>query len=80
MQNNRTTTQNSRLINASAEAIYKVFTSPKALEAWLAPGEMIGKVHSFDLRVGGGYQMSLYYPLSDGFTELFSYGFFEADD
>jgi uncharacterized protein YndB with AHSA1/START domain len=35
------------------------------LEAWLAPGEMTGKIHHFDLRVGGGYQMSLFYPASD---------------
>lgn len=28
----------------------------------MAPGGMTGKVHSFDLKVGGGYQMSLFYP------------------
>lgn len=26
---------------------------------------MIGKIHSFDGRVGGGYRMSLYYPASE---------------
>jgi len=26
---------------------------------------MTGKVHNFDLRVGGGYQMSLFYPQSE---------------
>jgi uncharacterized protein YndB with AHSA1/START domain len=26
---------------------------------------MTGEVHRFDLRAGGGYQMSLYYPSSD---------------
>ena len=28
----------------------------------MAPGDMTAKVHSFDLSVGGGYVMSLYYP------------------
>jgi uncharacterized protein YndB with AHSA1/START domain len=32
---------------------------------WFAPGEMTGKVHNFDLHVGGGYEMSLYYPESE---------------
>ena len=56
------TTQNLRLIKASPDKLYHAFTDPTALEAWMAPGEMTGKVHSFDLSVGGGYIMSLYYP------------------
>ena len=60
------TTQNSRLIKASPDILYRAFTDPAALEAWLAPEEMAGKVHSFDLRVGGSYTMSLYYPTGDG--------------
>ena len=28
----------------------------------MAPGDMTGKIHSFDCSVGGGYSMSLYYP------------------
>ena len=59
------TTQNSRLIKASPDILYRAFTDPAALEAWLAPGEMKGKVHDFDLRVGGSYTMSLYYPAGD---------------
>jgi uncharacterized protein YndB with AHSA1/START domain len=59
------TTQNSRNIKASPETLYRAFTSPEALAVWLAPGEMIGKVHSFELKVGGGYQMSLFYPQSE---------------
>lgn len=59
------TTQNSLDITATQEAIYRAFTDPAALAVWLAPGEMTGKVHSFDLRVGGGYQMSLFYPHSE---------------
>jgi hypothetical protein len=37
----------------------------EALEKWMAPGEMIGKIHRFDLKVGGGYEMSLFYPSSE---------------
>jgi uncharacterized protein YndB with AHSA1/START domain len=59
------TTQNSKLIKSTPEKIYNAFTNPTALEQWLVPGEMRGKVHYFDLRVGGGYEMSLYYPESD---------------
>ena len=58
-------TRNSKIIKASSEEIYRAFTDPKALEVWLAPGEMTAKVHEFDLRIGGGYQMSLFYPDSD---------------
>lgn len=28
----------------------------------MAPGDMTGKIHQFDLREGGSYEMSLYYP------------------
>ena len=59
------TSQTSQVIPASREAVYRAFTDPGALEAWQAPGEMTGKVHAFDLRVGGGYEMSLFYPEDD---------------
>ena len=59
------TTRNSKLIKASPETLYRAFTHPEALAVWLAPGEMTGKVHRFDLSVGGGYQMSLFYPQSE---------------
>jgi uncharacterized protein YndB with AHSA1/START domain len=50
------------VIKASPQILYEAFTSPKALETWLAPGDMTGKVHHFDHREGGGYEMSLFYP------------------
>ncbi|MCW3108572.1 MAG: ATPase [Segetibacter sp.] len=59
------TTQNSKVIRATPETLYRAFTNPGALAVWLAPGEMTGKVHSFSLKVGGGYQMSLFYPPSE---------------
>jgi uncharacterized protein YndB with AHSA1/START domain len=61
----RAETRNSTFIKAAPETLYRAFTDPAALAVWLAPGDMIGEVHRFDYRVGGGYQMSLYYPASD---------------
>ena len=55
----------SAIIAAPREALWRAFTDPAALEAWQAPGEMTGKVHAFDLRVGGGYRMSLFYPAAE---------------
>jgi uncharacterized protein YndB with AHSA1/START domain len=61
----RASTRNSKFIRATPEALYQAFTDPAALTVWLAPEDMTGAVHSFDYRVGGGYQMSLYYPASE---------------
>lgn len=61
----RNSTTNSRVIPASPEDVYDAFTQPKALENWLAPGEMTGRIQDFDLRVGGGYVLTLSYPDSD---------------
>lgn len=36
--------------------------NPAIMVEWLPPGEMTGKIHQFDARVGGGYRMSLFYP------------------
>ena len=58
-------TRNSKFIKATPEALYRAFTDPAALAVWLAPGDMTGEVHRFDYRVGGAYQMSLYYPASE---------------
>jgi len=44
------TTESSKFIRATAKKVYEAFTNPKSLEAWLAPGNMTGKIHSFDLR------------------------------
>jgi uncharacterized protein YndB with AHSA1/START domain len=58
-------TRTSRVIKAPREALYRAFTDPAALAVWLAPGDMTGKIHEFDGRVGGGYRMSLFYPSSE---------------
>lgn len=56
------TTKNSRIIHAPVEKVFEAFTSAKALGTWLAPGDMVGKVHNFNFCAGGGYTMSLFYP------------------
>jgi uncharacterized protein YndB with AHSA1/START domain len=58
-------TRNSKFIKAPQDVLYRAFTDPAALAVWLAPDDMTGEVHSFDYRVGGGYQMSVYYPSSE---------------
>ena len=63
--NPRNSTHNSKFIKATPEALYRALTDPAALAVWLAPGDMTGEVHRFDDRVGGGYEMSLYYPSSE---------------
>jgi uncharacterized protein YndB with AHSA1/START domain len=50
-------TRDEKWIKVTPEALYSAFNDPAALAAWQAPGDMTGKVHSFDYRVGGGYQM-----------------------
>ncbi len=64
-ESQRSSTENSKWIKASPEVLYRAFTDPAALGVWLAPGDMTGKVHHFDGQVGGGYQMSLYYPSTE---------------
>ena len=59
------TSQNAKILRAAVETVYEAFTDPRALEVWLAPGEMTGKVHDFEFKVGGGYRMSLFYPESE---------------
>jgi len=58
-------TSNTAFIKASPEAIYRAFTDPEALVQWFAPGQMRAELHRFDLRVGSGYEMSLFYPESE---------------
>ena len=55
----------SAVIRASCDAIFDAFTTPEALVAWQAPGDMTAEIHEFDAHVGGGYRMSLYYPSTE---------------
>src|SRR5438128_3266460 len=60
-----TWTRTSRVIRARPEELYAAFLDPTALIDWLPPAEMTGEIHEFDARVGGGYRMSLFYPLDE---------------
>jgi uncharacterized protein YndB with AHSA1/START domain len=57
----------SRVIFASPRTIYRAFAEPGAMEQWLPPSDMIGKMLHFDFREGGSYRMRLTYrePLQD---------------
>lgn len=55
-----------RTIAAAPEAIWAAFMDPAALVDWLPPAGMTGTMHAFDARVGGGYEMSLYYADAEG--------------
>jgi|SRR5690606_15077761 len=54
-------TTTSRVIAAPIETVFAAFMDPEALEIWMCPGGMTGKIHEFDGRVGGGYRMSSFY-------------------
>ena len=47
-----------RIIKAPPERVYRAFTDPDAKIRWEPPCGFIGKVHEWDLRVGGRYRMS----------------------
>ncbi len=47
-----------RVLRAPPERVYRAFLDPDAMVKWLPPHGFTGKVHQFDVRVGGGYRMS----------------------
>lgn len=49
----------SRIIRAPVHSVYRAFTEPADLEAWLVPSGMSGTLREFRPGVGGGYQMDL---------------------
>jgi uncharacterized protein YndB with AHSA1/START domain len=51
----------SRWIAASPASVYRAFKEPGAMERWLPPGNMTGKMLHFDFREGGAYRMRLIY-------------------
>lgn len=52
------TIQLHRVFTAPPERVYRAFIDPEAMVKWLPPHGFTGKVHSIDVREGGGYQMS----------------------
>src|SRR5690606_19132803 len=49
------------VVAASPDNVWRALTQPDALTHWLPPAGMTGKMHTFDLREGGGYRMELFY-------------------
>ncbi len=47
-----------RVIKASPEKVYRAFTTPKAMEAWIPPYGFLCTAHSMETKVGGTYKMS----------------------
>ncbi len=47
-----------RVLRAPPERVYRAFLDPDAMCKWVPPHGFIGKMHSMDARVGGGYKMS----------------------
>lgn len=58
----RASSRTTRVVRVDAEAVYAAFLDPAALLAWLPPAGMTARLHAFDARPGGGYEMSLFYP------------------
>jgi uncharacterized protein YndB with AHSA1/START domain len=50
-----------RIIHAHPSVIYRAFESARAMELWLPPAGMTGRVLSFDFREGGFYRLQLTY-------------------
>jgi uncharacterized protein YndB with AHSA1/START domain len=50
-----------RIIAAPPAAVYGALTDPAALETWLPPDGMRGRVERWDPRPGGGFRMVLTY-------------------
>ncbi|MEV2279266.1 SRPBCC domain-containing protein [Nocardiopsis sp. NPDC049922] len=51
----------SRAVRASTEAVYAAMTEPEALQAWLPPRGMTGRIERFEPWPGGGFRMELTY-------------------
>jgi uncharacterized protein YndB with AHSA1/START domain len=47
-----------KVIKASPEKVYRAFTDPLAMAAWLPPYGYLCTVHHMEAKVGGGYKMS----------------------
>jgi uncharacterized protein YndB with AHSA1/START domain len=47
-----------KVLKASPEKVYRAFTDPSAMAAWLPPYGFLCTVHEMDPNVGGKYRMS----------------------
>jgi len=47
-----------KVLKANPEKVYRAFTDPKAMAAWLPPYGYLCVVHQMEVKVGGTYRMS----------------------
>jgi uncharacterized protein YndB with AHSA1/START domain len=47
-----------RVFKTTPEKLYRAFTDPLAMAAWIPPYGFLCEVHEMDPQVGGGYRMS----------------------
>ena len=47
-----------RMLKATPEKVYRAFTEPAAMAAWLPPYGSLCTVHEMEVKVGGTYKMS----------------------
>ena len=59
-------TSNTRIIKADLSKVFNALSNPDSIVKWQVAGDMTGKIHFFDFRIGGGYSMSLFYPSDEG--------------
>ncbi|MBN8857058.1 MAG: hypothetical protein J0H29_01645 [Sphingobacteriales bacterium] len=52
--------KNTKIIQATTAHVYNAFANPQALAYWLSPDDITGKIYSFNLKVGGSYDMCLF--------------------
>jgi len=50
-----------KLIRASPSTVYRAFATPVAMETWLPPQGMTGRMLAYAFREGGSYRMRLTY-------------------
>jgi uncharacterized protein YndB with AHSA1/START domain len=77
------TTRVVRFIAAPPEAVYRALLDPEAVQQWMVPNGMTSRVHRFDPREGGEFEISLTYDdpaaagKTDGATDTFAGRFAE---
>jgi uncharacterized protein YndB with AHSA1/START domain len=47
-----------RILKASPEKVFRAFTEPNAMAAWLPPYGFVCTVHEMNVKVGGSFKMS----------------------
>ena len=55
------TTRVTRHIRAARGRVYEALLDSKAVQQWMVPDQMTSEIHSFDVREGGAFRISLTY-------------------